>query len=98
MKSVRSVQHQALESSTRAMAAEARYPILILDDPFPCTGALSFCGVRCLSDWNMKVNAALLYRPRGRWLFWIAFASAAAMHVGAIFIANGKPNKIAMEN
>jgi TonB family protein len=47
---------------------------------------------------NMNMNAALLYRPRGRWLFCIAFASAVAIHLGAIVIANGKSNKIAMED
>ena len=44
------------------------------------------------------MNAALLYRPRGRWLFWAAFASAAAIHVGAVVIANGKSNQIPVQD
>jgi len=38
------------------------------------------------------MNAALLYRPRGRWTFWIAFACAAAIHVGAVGLANSRGN------
>jgi hypothetical protein len=40
------------------------------------------------------MNAALLYRPRPRRLFWIAFACAAAIHVGAVVCAKGKSAKI----
>jgi periplasmic protein TonB len=44
------------------------------------------------------MNAALLYRPRRRGLFWIAFACAALIHVGAVVIAKGKSDKIAMQD
>ena len=44
------------------------------------------------------MNAALFYRPRRRWLFWTAFACAAAIHVGAVFIAQGKSEKIAVQD
>ena len=44
------------------------------------------------------MNAALLYLPRRRWTFWVAFASAAAIHVGALVLANGKSEKIAPEH
>ncbi len=44
------------------------------------------------------MNAALLYRPRRRWLFWAAFACAAAIHVGAVVIANGKSDHIAVQD
>ena len=33
------------------------------------------------------MNSALLYRTRGRWMFWIAFGCAAAMHIGAVVLA-----------
>lgn len=44
------------------------------------------------------MDAALLYLPRRRWTFWMAFASAAAIHVGALVFANGKSEKIAPEH
>jgi TonB family protein len=44
------------------------------------------------------MNAALLYRPRRRWLFWIAFACAAAIHVGAVVVAKGKSDKIVVQD
>jgi len=44
------------------------------------------------------MNAALPYRPRRRWRFWIAFACAAAIHVGAIVLAKGKSEKIAVQD
>jgi TonB family protein len=36
------------------------------------------------------MNAALIYRPRGRWLLWIAFGCAAAIHLTAIVLAESK--------
>ena len=44
------------------------------------------------------MNAALPYRPRQRWQFWIAFACAAAIHVGAVVLAKGKSEKIAVQD
>ena len=44
------------------------------------------------------MNAALLHRPCQRWRFWIAFACAAAIHVGAIVLAKGKSEKIAVQD
>jgi TonB family protein len=44
------------------------------------------------------MKAALLYRPRRRWLFWIAFACAAAIHVGAVVVAKGKSDKIVVQD
>jgi protein TonB len=44
------------------------------------------------------MNAALLYRPRRRWLFWIALACAAAIHVGAVVLAKGKADKIVVQD
>jgi TonB family protein len=40
------------------------------------------------------MNAALIYRPRRRWLFWIALTCAAAIHLGAVVLATSKPDKI----
>lgn len=34
------------------------------------------------------MNSATPYLPTRRWRFWIAFASAAAIHVGAVVLAN----------
>jgi TonB family protein len=45
-----------------------------------------------------NMNAALLYRPRRRWLFWVAFACAAAIHVGAVVLAKGKSDKIVIQD
>jgi TonB family protein len=44
------------------------------------------------------MNAALLYRPRGRWTFWIAFACAAAIHVGAVVLAKSKFEKTTIQD
>jgi TonB family protein len=40
------------------------------------------------------MNAALLYRPRPRWLFWIALACAATIHVGAVVFAKSKSDNV----
>lgn len=39
------------------------------------------------------MNAALLYRPHRRWLVWLAFACAAAIHLGAVVLAKGRSDK-----
>lgn len=39
------------------------------------------------------MNPALLYRPRRRCFLWIAFACAAAIHIGAVVLAKSKPQK-----
>jgi TonB family protein len=44
------------------------------------------------------VNAASLYRPRGRWTFWIAFACAAAIHLGAVAVAKNKSEKTTVQD
>jgi TonB family protein len=44
------------------------------------------------------MNAALPYRPRRRWRFWIAFACAAAIHVGAVVLAKSKSEKTAIQD
>ena len=44
------------------------------------------------------MNAALPCRPCQRWRFWIAFACAAAIHVGAVVIATGKSERIAEQD
>src|SRR5213593_1793045 len=44
------------------------------------------------------MNAALLYRPRGRWTFWIAFACAAAIHLGAVVFAKSKSEKTTIQD
>jgi TonB family protein len=44
------------------------------------------------------MNAALLYRRRRAWAFWIAFACAAAIHVGAIVLAKGKSDKTSIQD
>jgi hypothetical protein len=36
------------------------------------------------------MNAALLYRSRRRWVFWIALACAVGIHVEAVVLAKGK--------
>ena len=36
------------------------------------------------------MNPALLYRQRGRSVFWVAFASAVAIHLGAVALAKTK--------
>jgi TonB family protein len=37
------------------------------------------------------MNSALLYRQHGRSIFWIAFVSAIAIHLGAVALAKTKP-------
>lgn len=44
------------------------------------------------------MNAALLYRRRQTWTFWIAFACAAAIHVGAVVLAKSKSDKTSIED
>jgi TonB family protein len=44
------------------------------------------------------MNAALLYRRRQAWTFWIAFACAAAIHVGAVVLAKSKSDKSSIED
>jgi TonB family protein len=44
------------------------------------------------------MNAASLYRPGGRWTFWIAFACAAAIHLGAVVIAKSKSEKTTVQD
>jgi TonB family protein len=44
------------------------------------------------------MNPGLLYRPRRHWRFWIAFACAAAIHVGAVVLAKSKSEKIALQD
>lgn len=39
------------------------------------------------------MNAALLYRPHRWWLVWLAFACAAAIHLGAVGLAKGRSDK-----
>jgi TonB family protein len=46
----------------------------------------------------MDINTALLYRRRQVWTFWIAFACAAAIHVGAVVLAKGKSQKATTED
>jgi periplasmic protein TonB len=36
------------------------------------------------------MNAALIYRPLGRWLVWVAFGCAVAIHLTAIVLAENK--------
>ncbi|HEY2143160.1 MAG TPA: energy transducer TonB [Candidatus Udaeobacter sp.] len=44
------------------------------------------------------MNAALLYRRRRPWTFWIAFTCAAAIHVGAVVLAKGKSEKTTIQD
>jgi len=44
------------------------------------------------------MNAALLYRSRGRWTFWIAFACAAAIHLGAVVLAKSKSERTTVQD
>jgi len=44
------------------------------------------------------MNSALLYRENGRRLFWIAFVSALAIHVGAVALAKTKSPIAKVEN
>jgi len=60
--------------------------------------ALSFLGFACLPIWRKRVNLALLYRPRRRWIFWIAFVCAAAIHLGVVVLAKNKSESAKLEN
>src|SRR5262245_59989560 len=44
------------------------------------------------------MNSALLYREHGRRLFWIAFVSALAIHIGAFALAKTKSPVAKVEN
>ena len=44
------------------------------------------------------MNPALLYRPRGRWPFWIAFVCAITIYLGALVLAKNKSESIKVEN
>ena len=44
------------------------------------------------------MNPALLYRQRGRSIFWIAFLSALAIHIGAVAVAKTKSPTITLEH
>jgi TonB family protein len=45
-----------------------------------------------------NMNSALLYREHGRRLFWIAFVSALAIHIGAVALAKTKSPIAQVEN
>lgn len=44
------------------------------------------------------MNSPLLYRSRGRWMFWIAFVCAVGIHLGAVVIAKTKSESTKVEN
>ena len=44
------------------------------------------------------MNAALLYRRRQAWTFWMAFTCAAAIHVAAVLLAKGKPETTTIQD
>jgi TonB family protein len=44
------------------------------------------------------MNPALLYRKRGRSIFWIAFVSALAIHIGAVALAKTKSPTARLEH
>jgi hypothetical protein len=44
------------------------------------------------------MNSALVYRQHGRGIFWIAFMSALAIHVGAVALAKTKPPAAKLED
>ena len=44
------------------------------------------------------MNSALFYRENGRRLFWIAFVSALAIHIGAVALAKTKSPTTRLEN
>ena len=44
------------------------------------------------------MNSALLYRQHGRCIFWIAFISALAIHLGAVALAKTKPPTTKLED
>ena len=43
------------------------------------------------------MNSALFYREHGRRLFWIAFVSALAIHIGAVALAKTKSPTVRLE-
>jgi protein TonB len=43
------------------------------------------------------MNAALIYRPSRRSLFWLAFSCAVGIHVGAVVFAKGKSDKTVLQ-
>jgi TonB family protein len=59
---------------------------------------LSFCRLACLSLRRKDMNSALLYRWRGRWMCWVAFVSALAIHVGAVALAKTKSTPTGLTN
>jgi len=44
------------------------------------------------------MNAALLYRRRQAWMFWVALACAAAIHVGAVVFARNKSEETTIQD
>jgi TonB family protein len=44
------------------------------------------------------MNAALPYRRRQAWTFWVAFACAAVIHVGAVVLAKSKSEKTTIQD
>lgn len=44
------------------------------------------------------MNRALVYRQNGRSIFWIAFVSALAIHLGAVSLAKTKPSTTKVED
>src|SRR4051812_47908789 len=44
------------------------------------------------------MNPALVYRQNGRSIFWIAFVSALAIHLGAVALAKTKPPATKLED
>ena len=44
------------------------------------------------------MKAALLYRRRQAWMFWVAFVCAAAIHVGAVVFAKNKSEKTTIQD
>lgn len=44
------------------------------------------------------MNAALVYRSRRRWLFWIALVCAVGIHVGAVVLAKNNSEKIVVQD
>lgn len=44
------------------------------------------------------MNSALLYRQHGRWVLWVAFVSALAIHLGAVALAKDKSATAKLEH
>lgn len=44
------------------------------------------------------MNPAFVYRQHGRWIFWIAFISALAIHLGAVALAKTKSPPATLED